>query len=586
MTSSPSQPERPVARRRFRRVVVAAILLLVGAAVVRVGVWRPLALVGSPVDDGFVRVSIHIHTTYSDGGGSPEEVVEAARQEGLGFVAITDHNNLEAKPIEGYRDGVLVLVGTEISNRQGHIVALGIGAPTYCFSADAQDALDDVRDMGGVPIVGHPLRAPSGDESGWSGWDLPGPWGMELINGRSLCDDAGWVRRLRTIAAYPANERYALLSLATSPRAELGRWDEQLAQRHVTGTLGADAHSRIPLSRTRAWRFPPYGPLLGMGLNHVLLERPLSGDAAADAKALLEAIARGRLYLAMDGLAPAGGFSFTAEAGGRRFTMGDTVPPQPAPTLRVAGLAPRGAQVRLLKDGRVLREGPLPLTVEAQGAGVYRTEVSAPGWDVPWVISNPIYVFGEESASARLSRAAWRQDPVPPPVSSALDGFGPETTFRAEFDPSSEMLTPAIDASGGIGGGPAAKIAFRLGEPTSTQPYTWCALVSRTPRSLADTKGLTFWIRADGVYRIWVQVRDENPRSADEGTEWWFASVRTSTEWRRVAVPYERLVTLNKDTDGRVDLDRVRGLVFVLDHKAVWPGTRGTIWIDELGLYR
>jgi len=43
-----------------------------------------------------------VHTTYSDGGGSPEEVAKAARVAGLDFVIITDHNNLGGKSSEGY----------------------------------------------------------------------------------------------------------------------------------------------------------------------------------------------------------------------------------------------------------------------------------------------------------------------------------------------------------------------------------------------------------------------------------------------------------------------------------------------------
>jgi hypothetical protein len=109
--------------------------------------------------------------------------------------------------------------------------------------------------------------------------------------------------------------------------------------------------------------------------------------------------------------------------------------------------------------------------------------------------------------------------------------------------------------------------------------------VDRTPRDLSGHAGLAFWIRADGVYRLWVQVRDLNPASADEGTEWWFASVKTSTEWRRVALPFARLRSINPKTDGRLDLDKVRGLVFVLDRGSTKPGARGTIWLDDLGVY-
>jgi hypothetical protein len=81
-------------------------------------------------------------------------------------------------------------------------------------------------------------------------------------------------------------------------------------------------------------------------------------------------------------------------------------------------------------------------------------------------------------------------------------------------------------------------------------------------------------------------VRDENPASADDGEEWWLASVRTSEEWREVQLPFSRFRTINEKTDGQLDPDKTRALVFVLDHAAVKVGTKGTIWIADLGVYR
>ena len=126
---------------------------------------------------------------------------------------------------------------------------------------------------------------------------------------------------------------------------------------------------------------------------------------------------------------------------------------------------------------------------------------------------------------------------------------------------------------------------FRLEPPTPAQPHTFAALVDWTNRNLTGRHGLVFSIRADGVYRIWVQVRDQNPASTDEGTEWWFASVRTSPEWRRVAIPFARLRSINPHTDGRLDLDKVRAIVFVIDRGSVKIGTTGTVWLDTIGLY-
>jgi hypothetical protein len=147
------------------------------------------------------------------------------------------------------------------------------------------------------------------------------------------------------------------------------------------------------------------------------------------------------------------------------------------------------------------------------------------------------------------------------------------------------MDPTVIEPTGGPHGGAALKLAFRLGSPSATQPFTWCALVNRQARDLGGHAGLHFWIRGDGEYRPWVQVRDVNPASADEGLEWWLASVRSESEWREVFLPFSRFRTINSKTDGRLDPEQTRAVVFVLDAAGVKPGTRGTIWLADPGVY-
>jgi hypothetical protein len=572
-------------RRPFVATTGLALVLLL-AWLARAALWQPFAVQGMLPADGWTRVAgvVHVHTTCSDGGGTPEEAIAAARSAGLGFVVLTDHNNLDAKRLEGYRDGVLVIVGSEVSTTAGHVLGLGIPDPAFRFSGDALDAIEDVRDLGGSSFVAHPTSARS--DYAWTGWDLPGPWGIELLNGDSEWRDAGWLRLLSTVARYPLNPRYALLESLAPLDKTLARWDQELSARDVAGIVGADAHSRVRLRRDTAVRFPSYESLFALAQNHVLLPAPLSGRLGADIQAVVGALARGRSYLALDALAPGGGFSFTAAIGARTWTIGDTVPPAPGLRLRAGGAVPRGARLRLLRDGQLLEEAGARLDSAVERPGVYRVEVRLPGWPVPWILTNPIYVFGPEQTSARAARAAWPEPRVAPAPAEIVDDFdGPATGFAAEFDPASQMDRRVIDRSGGIDGRGAARMAFRLGFPAPSRPFVWCALVERRKRDFSGRRGLVFAVRADGVYRLWVQVRDENPASSDGGTEWWFASLRTATAWQRVAVPFSRLRSLNKHSDGRLDLDKVRELVFVLDQGAVKPGTRGTIWIDSLGVY-
>jgi len=561
------------------------VVLVAAAFGLRVVLWRPLELTGAAPADGFTRVAgvVHVHTTASDGTGTPAQVAAAAEAAGLGFVAITDHNTLEAKEVEGYHGTTLALVGVEASTQSGHLLGLGLPDPVFRFSGDAPDALDDVRLLGGAAFAAHPLSPR--EDFRWTGWDLPGPWGMELLNGDSQWREAGWWSLLGSASLYGLNPRYALLQSLSSPASVLQRWDALLAERDVPGIAGADAHARIVIRKETALRFPSYESVFALFRNHVLLDAPLEGEPQRDGPAIVAALARGRSYVGVDALAPAGGFSFQAEAGDERWTMGDTVSPRPGLRLRAGGRVPRGARFTLLRDGRVAQQGEQEAGLEPVDAGVYRVEVRVPGWDVPWILSNPIYVFPPEEAERRRQRAAWPAEPTIPAPALVVDSFDGGTVFQPAFDPRSSLSEPLLDPGGGPDGTGAARLQFRLGIPDPGYPHTYCAIVNQQDRDLAGGSGLVLAIKGDGVYRVWVQVRDENPASADDGLEYWFASVRTSTEWRRVAVPFARLRSINKKTDGRLDLDKVRALVFVLDRGAEKPGSQGTIWIDDVGVY-
>ncbi len=568
------------------RLLLLAALGTGALLVVRVTLHRPLVVAGEAPDDGYIRIPavFHVHTTLSDGGGTPAEVIRAAREAGVAVLGISDHNNLDAKPFEGYRDGVLVLVGSELSTPSGHVLGVGLERdPAFRFNGDGLDALEDVRLLGGIPFASHPLSTRA--DLRFTGFDLPGAWGLELLNGDSDARRAG-PRLLLTAFFYRLNPDYALLAAASSIDPVLERWDALLAERDVAGLAGADAHGRLALTRTRTLRFPAYQVLFRQARNHLLLASPLSGDAAADRLAVLDALAAGRFYIGLDALAPANGFSFTvANPEGRRFTMGDQVDAADPLRARAGGRVPQATRIVLRRDGRVVGESPSRLELPLPGPGVYRAEAWLPGWPVPWVITNPIYVFDAATREARRQRAAWPGPPLPPQESAPLR-FATEPPFTAEHDQGSTMDASVVETRAGPGGADAFRLGFQLAPPGPGRPFTWCALVNREARDLGDWTGLRFRLRGDGEYRLWVQLRDPNPASADEGLEWWMASARTSTEWREMQLPFARFRTLNPKSDGRLDPDETRAVVFMLDHASVKPGTRGRIWLADLGVYR
>jgi hypothetical protein len=569
-------------RVRLRGVLLVAALAAAVFAAGRIVLFRPLAVSGPAPDDGYARASavVHVHTTLSDGGGAPEQVIAAARAAGVAVLGITDHNNVDARPFEGYRDGVLVLVGSEISTPVGHVLGIPLDRdPAFRFAGDALDALDDIRHLGGVAFAAHPLSPR--EDLRFRDLALPGDWGFEILNGDSDARRAG-PRLLLTAASYRLNPSWALLTALPSIDEALARWDALLAERDTTGLAGADAHSRLALSRSVAVRFPSYEALFRQARNHLLLRRPLAGDPAADRAAVVEALRAGRFYVGLDALAPADGFSFTVEGPSGRVTMGEHLAPSGRERARAGGRMPEGARVVLKRDGRAVGDSPGSLDLPLPGPGVYRVEVRLPGWRVPWIVTNPVYVLDEAARAARRRRGE------PPGLEPRVESkpLAIQSPWSPEHDPVSRMEGAGLAAGEGPGGSDALRLPFLLAPPGPGQPFTWCALVNREDRDLTGWRGLRLRLRADGEYRLWIQLRDVNPASTDEGLEWWMASARTSADWREVQLSWDRFRTLNPRSDGRLDLDRVRALVFVLDHATVKPGTRGLIWLSDLAVYR
>src|SRR5918994_2598834 len=74
-------------------------------------------------------IDLHCHTTVSDGGDSPTQLVRVAKEAGLSAIAVTDHDNdsgCDEAQLEGRRLGVAVVRGVEISCDVDSLEDLGL----------------------------------------------------------------------------------------------------------------------------------------------------------------------------------------------------------------------------------------------------------------------------------------------------------------------------------------------------------------------------------------------------------------------------------------------------------------------------
>src|ERR1700737_2214759 len=107
------------------------------------------------------RADLHMHTTESDGWPTPEELVDhAARRASLQVIAVTDHDTIEgalqAREYAAKRARFHVVIGEEVSSRDGHIVALFIERRVRP-GMSAAATVHAIHDQGGLAIAVHPF---------------------------------------------------------------------------------------------------------------------------------------------------------------------------------------------------------------------------------------------------------------------------------------------------------------------------------------------------------------------------------------------------------------------------------------------
>ncbi len=106
---------------------------------------------------GWLKTVIHVHTHYSpDSNLSPGELLAAAAREGIDCLAITDHDEIRGALEVRRAGGVRVIVGQEISTRDGHLIGLFL-RERIPPGLSAERTCERIRAQGGLVLAPHPF---------------------------------------------------------------------------------------------------------------------------------------------------------------------------------------------------------------------------------------------------------------------------------------------------------------------------------------------------------------------------------------------------------------------------------------------
>ncbi|MCD6232253.1 PHP domain-containing protein [Candidatus Aerophobetes bacterium] len=134
---------------------------------------------------GWYSGDAHLHTTYSDGKQTVEEIGKSLREANLNWAVLTDHNTLKGKEewLNGKRDEFIPIMGEEITTKFGHFNGINIkefiNPQTSEGLKDIKRIFEEIHSQGGLVQINHPLTK----GLSYQGWEVSDYDLLEIWNG-------------------------------------------------------------------------------------------------------------------------------------------------------------------------------------------------------------------------------------------------------------------------------------------------------------------------------------------------------------------------------------------------------------------
>ena len=343
--------------------------------------------------------AIHIHTSYSFDAKTPiDQVVNDAKKCCLDFIIITDHFRMDARTEgwEGFKNGVFVVVGEEISPRYNHCLALGLKTPIIAWkkSSDPKDYLTQVQLQNGISLIAHPdhTGAPKFGVKAypWQNWSVNNYVGISIWD---LMTD--WQEKLKNII-FAFFAYIAPAFILSGPKQEtLNRWDKISKDKKIFGFGEIDNHASDKKFFGLNFKIFPFKFAFKTIRTHLLLKEKLSKNTEKGCAQIIEAIKNANGYVAQENWHSAKGFIFKIFNSNSSAISGDDFKITDKATIQIK--APKKCLIKVIRDGLVIKTSKKSssLNFEINQKGIYRTEAYIKRFCFykPWIFSNQIRVI-------------------------------------------------------------------------------------------------------------------------------------------------------------------------------------------------
>ena len=371
------------------------------------------------------RGVMHLHSYWShDCEGTLYDLVTASKDNGIDFVFLTDHprGNIDTLPrdFKGVFDGVLIEPGSE---KQG-FDTWPLDSVIIDWNKDKDTIAKNIVQSGGIIFYAHTEEPHN--------WGNPWYQGMEIYNFHTDTKDESLVPQIANFIVNGKKYRHwAYREMFDEQKPILSLWDSLNTWRKIVGFSAVDAHENqnfrarylkdgmiewlgpdakvIDTTKVKFWHkwiihepdssgwifkwmIDTYETSFSYITNYVFSESSTLSDLVSNIK-------QGHLFTAFKSLGDAKGFVYysTGKDKGELCIMGDSVGVGKVKSLNA--VSPLPGEFRLIHDGKTINvSGGEDYRYSWTGSvekGAWRIEVwiKLNGKSVPWIYSNPIYVY-------------------------------------------------------------------------------------------------------------------------------------------------------------------------------------------------
>jgi hypothetical protein len=544
----------------------------------------------NPLPRYYKKGGYHMHSIYSDGKDTVENITKTAVSQNLNFLILTDHGrpNRECAVSTAYLNDVLLIGGSEFSLHSGHLAAMGFHVPDYILPPEPQEAINEVNHDNGVSFISHPFD----DRIPWTDWDIKGFTGLEVLSCYSSARKVSFFKLVAFPLQYLLNSNYALVSTLKYPTENIKKWDSLNAAALETGEryygiYALDAHGKLPISENFQLNFPSYQAMFEILTVYVKVDNKAGKDvhttadtaAHRDAAAIISALKKGNFFNAVEAIAPANGFeAYFIDKTDRRFEMGSgsetaegklviRLPFEFETTIVVKR---NGEMFQQISNNR---EKELQIDIKEPGVYVIEVYVSENKFNkLPWILTNPFFVGVKEGLSPTPSTPEESKEiALKQPLGEDKGFFKVEKSKRSEGAIS--YGTSEEEAS-------VSSFVYKLEKDSAAVKDFWSALAARQAFDFSGSTGIVFEARADKRRRFWVEFRTGKP-----GKETWYRhSFLLDVEWKRFHIPFTKFHVIFGENKSP-DLSDVRSVFFSINNANAFPGTEGSIDLKNIGVY-